>query len=325
MKKITIVLAFILAGGVGFSRAGEIETLKASSGVSDLQKAGFGVDIGGVHVDVPLPGHPQAPQPGHGPQQDNHNQPGSQPGSWHPQPGPQPDPWHPQPNPWATQIFNFQSGEFSFNNEAQDSMDEAVRQLNAAGYTIMENRLNWTQYTLVFTGPARAHVEKYTSGQYNSNNEAKAGMDQAVNTMKQSGKIILEARLNWTVFTISYLDGDGGGHGENWNAQRLTLQSGEFSSNNEAKDSMDEAVRQLNAAGCAIIESRLNWTQYTIIFTASHAQIQSYTSGQYNSNNEAKAGMAQAVNTMKQSGKIILETRLNWTVFTISYLENAHH
>ncbi len=229
-----------------------------------------------------------------------------------------------QPGPWATQTYTFQSGEFSFNNEAKDAMDEAVRQLAAAGCAVMESRLNWAQYTLVFTAPARTSIEKYTSGQYGFNNEAKAEMQRTIAALKQSGKIILEARLDWTVFTISYLERTGGGYEESWNTQ--TFQSGQFSFNDEAKSAMDEAVGQLNAAGYPILESRLNWAQYTLTFTApARVQLQRYTSGQYGFSGEAKAGMEQAVRAMKQSGKIVLEARLNRAAFTISYLERAYH
>ncbi|MCX5786417.1 MAG: hypothetical protein NTX59_12085 [Elusimicrobia bacterium] len=318
MNKLAIA-AVLIAAGAGLGRAADLETSKISFNLdsiklSDIQKAGPNGNMNGGHGGIPVPGQPH-PGPWHPP---------FPPQPFPPQPYP-PQPYPPQPGPWATQTLNFQSGQFSFNNEAQASMDEAVRQLNAAGYAVMESRLNWTQYTLVFSAPARAQIKQYTSGQYSFNNEAKAGMDQAVAALKQSGKIILEARLNWTAFTISYLDGIGGGHNEDWNTQKLTFQSGQFSFNNEAKDAMDEAVRQLTAAGYPILESRLNWTMYTIAFTApARARIQSYTSGQYSFNNEAKAGMDQAVNSMKQSGKIVLEARLNWTAFTISYLEGAY-
>jgi hypothetical protein len=193
--------AVLIAVGVGLGRAADLETSKTSFNLdsiklSDIQKA-WPNDNNGGHGGIPVPGQPQHPGQPH-------------PGPWHPPFPPQPyppQPYPPQPNPWATQTLTFQSGQFSFNNEAQAAMDDAVSQLNAAGYAIMESRLNWTQYTLVFTAPARAQVKQYSSGQYSFNNEAKAGMDQAVAALKQSGKIILEARLNWTVFTISYLEG----------------------------------------------------------------------------------------------------------------------
>lgn len=256
----------------------------------DTPKGGFNVS---VHINVQAPGQASYPS---------------------------------QPDPWATQTFTFQSGEFSFNNEAKDAMDEAVRELSAAGCTVVESRLNWAQYSLVFTAPVRARVEKYDSGQYSFNNEAKAGMRQTIAALKQSGKIILEARLDWNAFTISYLDQTGGGHEEGWNTRELTFQSGQFSFNDEAKSAMGEAVSQLTAAGYPILESRLNWAQYSLTFTApARAQIQRYTSGQYGFSGEAKAGMEQAVNTMKQRGEIILEARLHRAGFTISYLERTYH
>lgn len=50
-------------------------------------------------------------------------------------------------------MFTFESKEFNFQSEAEESFYNAVPALNAAGYKIIEKRVNSNKYTIVFINP----------------------------------------------------------------------------------------------------------------------------------------------------------------------------
>jgi len=108
-----------------------------------------------------------------------------------------------------------QTGQFEYPSDAEKSMNSAVQHLHRAGYTVLESGLNWDRYTLIFIAPIRAKVTTFVSSQYSFPNEASAAMTQTVNSLLQSGKIVLEARLNWDIYTISYLETPYRGHAKN--------------------------------------------------------------------------------------------------------------
>ena len=115
-----------------------------------------------------------------------------------------------QPQPGSSmQTMNFQSGLFQDPYVAEDSMNRAIDRLSSVGYSVIENRLNGTQYTLVFNAPAFTRIQRYTSGQYNDNYSAGEGLNQAVSAIEQGGKIIVETRLNGNMFYLSYMDRTG--------------------------------------------------------------------------------------------------------------------
>ncbi|MBI4802334.1 MAG: hypothetical protein HY796_07400, partial [Elusimicrobia bacterium] len=68
-----------------------------------------------------------------------------------PQPAQYPIPYpYPAPYPGSySQILTFESGKFNFAGDAEEALDQAIGNLNAAGYKIMESRRNWDTYKLV--------------------------------------------------------------------------------------------------------------------------------------------------------------------------------
>ncbi|OGS51388.1 MAG: hypothetical protein A3J79_08740 [Elusimicrobia bacterium RIFOXYB2_FULL_62_6] len=202
-------------------------------------------------------------------------------------------------------------------------MDSAVKELAMARLTVMESRQNGARYSLSFMAPRGVRVEKYVSGQYSYYSDAKAGLEQAVASLKANGKVLIETRLNGAGFTLSYLDGLR--QDSDWTTRRFSFQSGSFSYYSDAKASLQEAVEQLREVGCDIYESRLNGSSYTLVFDGpARSAVQNYASGQYSFFSEAKNGMAQTVRSLESRGNVILEARLNGSAFTVSYLTSYY-
>ena len=298
MKKTTVMLAFILTIGVNFSRAGETESLKDSSPdisgitLSDLQKG----SVNGVHAVIPLPG-----QPGSGP-------------AYFP-PAPYPDPGYRQ--------LTFNSGQFTFADEARKSMDNAVAALQKAGYIVSEKYGNFNSYTLVFQAPGYARIEQYKGGGYTFPSDAQKAANEYASSFTSQGAIVLEVNVNQTSFTLSYLLT---GPYPNPGCRQLTFNSGQFAFANDARKSMDNAVAALQKAGYIINEKHDNFNSYTLSFLAlGYAKIDQYKSSKFASPSDAQKAANEYADSFTSQGAVVLEVNVNWTSFTISYLTTGWH
>jgi len=133
-----------------------------------------------INVDINIPGHtPYPPYP--------------------PYPYPQPD--------YQQNIINFESGEFNYASDAEDSFNAALQQLKERGYTILEAGVNWNKYIINFIAPNGDRVERYVSGQYTVMSDAEESLTQTTKSLKTRGYVVLEGRINSgrDSFTISYL------------------------------------------------------------------------------------------------------------------------
>lgn len=238
MKRLAVLSALVLVTG-NLAKAGDLENLRNASGdaLSSIQdsvealtkappKPGFnpghnpGYNPG--HNPGHTPGHnpgwnPPPPQPHHPPQPP---QPWN-PGPWNPHPvppPPPPQPWHPQPGPWNPAPWppippaphydrvDFQSGRFDWSNDARRSFDEAVEALRRANVFILEKRLDYSSYRLVFETRRYARVERYDSMIYTWSGDAQRAADEMARSYAYRGYIVLEKNVRRTSFTISYFD-----------------------------------------------------------------------------------------------------------------------
>lgn len=189
MKKVALIAIVILAGGLTYVCADELENLKNSSlnieqvNLTDLQKpdekTSKEVDIN-VDVIFPAPNYPPLPV-------------------YPPQPYPYPQPGYQQG------VITFQSGEFRFASEAEKSMDYAVAALKNRGFNVLESNRDWAKYKIVFMAPAFTQVQRYASQTYTFHSDAEKGLKQAVQSFEATGAVILEQNLQWDYFVIQYL------------------------------------------------------------------------------------------------------------------------
>jgi len=233
-------------------------------------------------------------------------------------------PPYPYPQPGYQQnIIKFESGEFNYASDAEDSFNAALQQLKERGYTILESRLNWNKYIINFIAPNK-RLERYVSGQYTFISDAEDAIIQTVNSLKERGYVILEQRINSDrrSFTISYLASDYSPYPPG----NINFESGEFNYASDADDSFNSALQQLQERGYTILESRLNWNKYIINFIAPNNKVERYVSGQYTFISDAEDALFQTVNSLKEKGYVILEQRINSDrkSFTISYLVSVY-
>ncbi|MDO8804687.1 MAG: hypothetical protein Q7R35_09645 [Elusimicrobiota bacterium] len=111
----------------------------------------------------------------------------------------------PYPNPGYRQ-FSFDSGDFTFASDARKSMNNAIAELQRAGYPILEKRDNVNSYTLVFLATNYAGIKQYKSGQFTFLSDTEKAANEAVTTLRSRGMIVLEKKIDWTSFTVSYLN-----------------------------------------------------------------------------------------------------------------------
>lgn len=347
MKR-TILAAAALFAAAGFARAATVETMSA-----DLEKAGFTVSVGTQH-QAPQPGTPHpAPKPpavhqthpthpAHPTHPTHPSHPAYPPANPYPNPGqpgypvyppPQPgyppQPWNPgyPPQPWnppayQTEQFRFESGSFTFGSEADASRELAVRALRRAGYAVLEERDNFTRYTLVFMAPAYLKIEKFESGNFTFSSEAKAAADDCVRAMEKQGNVVLERNVSGTRFTVSYL---GRGHGSYMETQ--TYESGNFTFSSDAERAMDEAAAALSRLhGTAVLEKRRNGTRFTLVFfSRTRIETQKYESGNFTFSNDAKRAADEAAAAFASQGLVVLEKNVSGTRFTITYFRPGYY
>ncbi len=351
MKR-TILTAAALFAAAGFARAATVETMSA-----DLEKAGFTVSAGAQH-QAPQPGtphpapkppsthqthpaHPSTPahptHPAH-PATPPHpayppanpypapGHPGYQPYP-PPQPGYPPQPWNPgyPPQPWTppvqqTRQFSFESGSFTFGSEADDSRETAVRALRRAGYAVLEERDNFTSYSLVFLAPAYLKIDRYESGDFTFSSEAKKAADDCVRAMERQGNVVLERNVSGTRFTVSYL---GRGHGSYTETQ--TYESGSFTFSSDAERAMDDAAEAIKRLGGTVLEKRRNGTRFTITYQAPYRlETQTYESGSFTFGSEAERAMDDAAAALSRlNGVAVLEKRRDGTRFTLVFFSRT--
>lgn len=106
---------------------------------------------------------------------------------------------------WNVRRFDFFSGAFPFTSDARGSMQEAVRQLRETGCLVFESRLTGSSYSLSFEGPARSSIRSTESRHLAFSSDAREEMRRELRRLESRGNVILEARLNGTAYTISYL------------------------------------------------------------------------------------------------------------------------
>lgn len=195
------------------------------------------------HNNPPPPGHnpghvtppPQPWHPGH-----NNPPPPPPPGPWHPgpvnphpvPPPPPPTPWNPNPwgpypnphpgpfpppnpGPWNpgpippyyhNDEIRFESGSFDWASDARKSFDEAVYALNRANVRLLEQRLDYSSYRLVFETRNHARVERYNSMQYSWASDAERAANDLAASYAARGLVVLEKNIHRDFFTLSYFD-----------------------------------------------------------------------------------------------------------------------
>jgi hypothetical protein len=287
----------IVAGSISFDGKGDmkamVDEIKEKTQAMDIKtnkKVDIDVDIN-IPIPTPYPPYPQYP----------------------PYPYPQPG--------YQQNIINFESGEFNFASDAEDSFNAALQQLRERGYTILETRINWNRYVINFIAPNK-RVERYISGQYNFIGDAEDALESAVSSLKAKGYVVLEKRINSNrvSFTISYLI--------NYYSPVpvINFVSGKFNFASDAEDSFNLALFQLKERGYTILESRLDWNKYIINFIAPNKRVERYVSGQYNFTSDAEESLESTVNSLKSKGYVVLEKRINSDrhSFTISYLVSEY-
>lgn len=229
-------LAVVLASGAAV-KAADLENLKTSS-VSSLDSLEASLDTlvkefhgapGGGHFNPqPAPHHPGG-YDNHGGNHHPTPPPPPPPQPWHPQPGPwhpgpQPGPWNPHPNPGPLPPFphpgpfppppppiynhqvRFDSGRFVWASDATRSFSEAVENLRRANVFVLEQRMNYDSYTIVFETRGYNQVQRYNSMTYAWSNEAERAANEMAMSYAYRGMIILEKNIRRDSFTISYFD-----------------------------------------------------------------------------------------------------------------------
>lgn len=296
----------------------------------------------------PVPGNPYQPGWHPQPQPGYPGNPAPQPGNpgWHPQPGYPthpaypPQPWQPgqpqnpgywtpthpvyppvnppyNPPPVQLQQQRFESGSFVFSGDARRSMENAAEALQRARYTVLEKRLGYNSYTLVFLAPSHLRVEKYASGAFTFASDAQRAADDCVSAMESQGKIVLERNVNGNRFTVSYLGYGNGGY-----MQTQTYASGVFTFSSDAQRSMNEAVAALQDLGAVLLEKRLAGNSYTLVFQAPYRlEFQTYASGNFVFSSDAQRALADTAAALQgPRGFTVVEKRMTGNSYNVVFI-----
>ena len=102
--------------------------------------------------------------------------------------------------------LTFNSSNFSYSSNAQESMNRAVNALKRNGYGVFESRMQHRTYSIVFEAPFSSKIKKAERGNFTFSSEAKEAAERRVSLLKRRGNIILEKNVKFRTFTISYLN-----------------------------------------------------------------------------------------------------------------------
>lgn len=223
-------------------------------------------------------------------------------------------------------VVEFQSSEFTFSDNAKQSMDAAVRGLTAAGHTVVSAESQYRRYSVTFVAKRPVTVQHYASREFTFTDDLMDAMENAVKALERSGGVVLEQNRNtYSTFKLQFLA--PAGHGGLANQQSLVeFQSSDFTFSDDRKEAMDKAVRSLTAAGHTVLVAERQQDHYNISFMAARpVALREFVSREYTFSDDRKEAMRRAAQGLESSGAAVAEQSTRGDRFVIKYFETRQH